>query len=74
MGKFEHIVAQIALLPRSRQDEIADLLAVAFAADIDASPALNPAQVTEIELLLTENAPLADEADVEAFFADALKS
>lgn len=72
MGKFEQIVAQISLLPVARQDEIADILASGFASDLNPVSPLNADQVTEIEEMLKEPAPLASEAEVEAFFADAL--
>jgi hypothetical protein len=72
MGKFEQIVAQISLLPIARQDEIAEILSNGFASDLNPVSPLNADQVAEIEELLKEPAPLASEAEVEAFFADAL--
>jgi hypothetical protein len=72
MGKFEQIAAQVSLLPITRQDEIAEILASGFAADLYPVSPLSPEQVAEIEELLKEPAPLASEAEVEAFFVDAL--
>lgn len=72
MGKFEQIAAQISLLPLTRQDEIAEILASGFANDLNPASVLNSEQIAEIEELLKEPAPLASEAEVEAFFVDAL--
>lgn len=72
MGKFEQIVAQISLLPITRQDEIAEILANVFANDLNPVSSLSDEQVTEIEELIKEPASLAREGEVEAFFADAL--
>lgn len=72
MGKFESIAAKIAMLPVERQDEIAVILEGAFAGDFDQASVLNVEQAAEIEQFLQGPAALASEADVEAFFADAL--
>ena len=72
MGKFEKIVAQISLLSVARQDEIAEILAAGFIHDLNPISPLTAEQVLEIEDLLNEPAPLASEAEVEAFFADAV--
>jgi hypothetical protein len=72
MGRFQAVAAPIAELPDARQDEMAALLEIALAGELDPDFALSAAQIAEIERQLVEPAPLASEEDVAAFFAEAI--
>jgi hypothetical protein len=74
MGRFASLAAEVNLLPASEQDEIAEILSNLLHGDPNHGFKLSDKEVAELEAMVANPGPLADEAQVKAFFAVTTKA